>query len=129
MENTEQQVYFGNFAAPDWGGRAGKAQLEAEFNVRLGSDITVLFAFYEYENYSGSAYVLFEQLGKLYEVAGSHCSCYGLDGQWEPTETTAEGARLTNNKSMYYVPDSFAHEALADIIDRYEESRKDKTAP
>ena len=28
--------------------------------------------------------MLFEQNGELYEVNGSHCSCYGLEGQWEP---------------------------------------------
>ena len=26
----------------------------------------------------------------LYEVHGSHCSCYGFEGQWTPEETTLE---------------------------------------
>lgn len=26
--------------------------------------------------------------GKLYEVSGEHCSCYGLEGQWNPAETS-----------------------------------------
>lgn len=26
--------------------------------------------------------------GELYEVSGSHCSCYGFEGQWEPSATT-----------------------------------------
>lgn len=43
----------------------------------------ILFASYVYEDYSGDAVVLFERDGKLYEVYGSHCSCYGLEGQWE----------------------------------------------
>lgn len=46
----------------------------------------VIVADYTYENYSGSAYVLFERDGKLWEIHGSHCSCYGLEGQWEPEE-------------------------------------------
>ena len=46
--------------------------------------INILFASYSYENYSGDAWVLFEENGKLYEVKGGHCSCYGLEGQWEP---------------------------------------------
>lgn len=46
----------------------------------------ILVASYTYEDYSGSAYVLFRQDGKLFEVHGSHCSCYGLEGQWEPEE-------------------------------------------
>lgn len=54
------------------------------------SDLFILFAWYEYESYDGSAFVLFEQGGKLYEVNGGHCSCNGLEGQWSPEETTAE---------------------------------------
>lgn len=46
----------------------------------------VLFAYYSYENYSGYAWVLFEKNGKLYETSGSHCSCYGLEGQWSEEE-------------------------------------------
>lgn len=48
-------------------------------------DNNVLWATYTYENYSGSAHVIFEKDdGKLFEVYGSHCSCNGLEGQWEP---------------------------------------------
>jgi hypothetical protein len=57
----------------------------------------ILFASYGIDNYSGDAFVLFEKDGKLYEVNGSHCSCYGLEGQFEPEETTLEAieTRLT----------------------------------
>lgn len=49
-----------------------------------------LFAFYSYEDYSGYAVVLFRDLsdGELYCVEGSHCSCNGLEGQWEPKRIT-----------------------------------------
>jgi hypothetical protein len=50
----------------------------------------VLVASYTYEDYSGSAYVLFEKNGHLFEVHGSHCSCYGLEDQWEPEAVTRE---------------------------------------
>lgn len=49
--------------------------------------VNILFASYCYENYSGDAFVLFERDGELYEVNGSHCSCHGLDGQWDEEET------------------------------------------
>lgn len=39
----------------------------------------VLYAFYEYENYSGSAFVLWRKGRKYYTLHGSHCSCYGLE--------------------------------------------------
>ena len=54
------------------------------------ADVEVLLAYYDYEDYTGLAFVLFRKDGKLYEVNGSHCSCYGLAGQWEPEETTVE---------------------------------------
>jgi uncharacterized protein (DUF1330 family) len=46
--------------------------------------IFICAAEYEYEDYDGRASVVFYQNGTLYEVHGSHCSCYGLEGQWEP---------------------------------------------
>jgi len=54
------------------------------------ADVNILFAAYGYANYSGDAFVLFEQNGKLYEVNGSHCSCYGLEDQWCTEETSLE---------------------------------------
>lgn len=51
----------------------------------------MILADYTYEDYSGNSYVLF--IGnddKLYEVYGSHCSCYGLEDQWSIEETTLE---------------------------------------
>lgn len=35
-----------------------------------------------------SSFFLFRKDDKLYEVNGSHCSCYGFEGQWTPEETT-----------------------------------------
>lgn len=50
-----------------------------------------IIADYTYENYSGSSFVLFvAEDGRLYENHGSHCSCYGLEGQWSPEETSVE---------------------------------------
>lgn len=54
----------------------------------------ILLAVYTYEDYDGSAFVLFERNGILYEVNGSHCSCYGLEeNQWNPEETSVEALR------------------------------------
>lgn len=49
---------------------------------------TIIYADYTYEEYTGSSYVLFWKDGKYYEVYGSHCSCYGLEDQWDPEEIT-----------------------------------------
>lgn len=50
----------------------------------------VHIAWYGYGDYCGSSLVIFEKDGKLYEVNGSHCSCYGLEGQWAPELTSWE---------------------------------------
>jgi hypothetical protein len=65
--------------------------------------VQVLFAAYTYEDYSGYAFVLFLKDGKLYEVHGSHCSCYGLEDQWDPEETTEEAVlyRIANGTFGY----------------------------
>lgn len=55
--------------------------------------IEILLAYYLYEDYEGTAFVLFKKDGVLYEVNGSHCSCYGLEGQWGPEETTVEALK------------------------------------
>lgn len=48
----------------------------------------VLLAWYGYDYYEGKSLVIYRRDGKLYEVNGSHCSCYGLEDQWVPEETT-----------------------------------------
>ncbi len=65
------------------------------------NDINVLLAIYTYQDYDGSAFVLFERGGKLYEVNGGHCSCYGLEGQWEPEETSVEALRHRLNNGYF----------------------------
>ena len=80
MEN----VYRG-----DWD-EVGDMLREFSINSDLLEGIEILYAWYEYESYSGSAFVLFRKDDKLYEVNGSHCSCYGLEDQWDPEETNVE---------------------------------------
>jgi hypothetical protein len=67
-----------------------KKDIEKEFDEKLNDSVNIIFAYYNYQNYSGDAFVLFEQNGDLFEVHGSHCSCTGLERQWSPEETTLE---------------------------------------
>lgn len=71
----------------DWA-EDGEAGMLADFSIDKSAleGAEVIVASYTYEDYSGSAYVLFARDGKLFEVHGGHCSCYGLEGQWEPEE-------------------------------------------
>jgi len=75
------------------------ATAEDVFNEFMVADseregIDILFAWYDCPPYEGHAFVLFRKDGKLYEVNGSHCSCFGLEGQWEPEEVTVESIKL-----------------------------------
>lgn len=77
----------------------------------------ILLAWYGGGGYDGSAFVLFERDGKLYEVNGGHCSCYGLEGQWDPEETSATALihRIKNGNlgnDGYYNNDNFGSKLL-----------------
>jgi hypothetical protein len=64
---------------------------QAEPNALDGA--AVLVAWYGLGDYEGSAFVLFLKDDTLYEVNGAHCSCYGLENQWEPEVTSTAALR------------------------------------
>lgn len=75
-----------------------------EFNIEASAleDYTIHLAFYEYEDYSGHAFVLLEKDGQLFEVNGGHCSCHGLEeDQWGLEETSMEALRHRINADSY----------------------------
>lgn len=75
------RIYYGDFENFE--------DVANSFCVDLDPDeITILYANYSLDGYEGQAFVLFMQNGRLYEVHGAHCSCYGLEDQWEPEETS-----------------------------------------
>ena len=78
---NEMEVY--SAFSDTWDGLDSNMKQEME-------NSTILFAWYGGDGYEGSAFVLFHRDGKLYEVNGGHCSCYGLEGQWDPEETSVE---------------------------------------
>lgn len=70
------------------------------------SDYQILAACYTYENYSGSAIVILQMNGYLYEVHGGHCSCHGLENQWQPEpvfigELIERATRLATETDWY----------------------------
>lgn len=75
-------------------------------DVEVLKGAKILFAAYESGNYEGSAFVLLSRNGKLYEVHGSHCSCYGLEGQWEEEEASVESIEHRLNEAYgFYLMD------------------------
>jgi hypothetical protein len=85
-ENQMASHYLGDFG---WSvSQDVLASFSASSDALKGCRVFV--ACYRDTDYSGSAYVLYASGKTLYEVHGSHCSCYGLEGQWEPEDTTIE---------------------------------------
>ncbi len=86
--------------------------------------VKILLAWYGYGDYDGSAFVLFERDDKLYEVNGGHCSCYGLERQWEPEETSVDALRYRIEKGSLgkgsYYDDVVFDVALKKILTRWE---------
>jgi hypothetical protein len=118
-------IYFDNFADEDhWrADAAGWPVVKAEFEIDR-EEPEVLFASYTYESYEGDALVIYREDGKLYEVNGGHCSCYGLEGQWEPEETTVEALRARlNAKGRYGIWNAHAIE-LHEAIKKLEETKQ-----
>lgn len=103
--------------------RERRAELEKAMASERWQGVEVLLASYSYQDYSADAFVLFRKAGKLYEVNGSHCSCHGLEGQWEPEETTIAALRhrLDNGKlgTDSYCGNEFAVE-LREVLDAME---------
>jgi hypothetical protein len=78
-----------------------------------------IFALYnEVDGYDGDAKVVFMDGGKLYMVSGSHCSCAGLEGQWEPEEISAAYLKMRPNPYAKYA-NKFNYTG-----DFYEDARK-----
>lgn len=103
----------------------GIARLKNDFQIYNGElkDVEIILAYYSYEDYEGQAFVLFRKEGKLYEVNGSHCSCYGLEDQWTPEEVLIPELehRLTKGKFGFgyghdEYPNKFNNE-LKEVID------------
>lgn len=91
----------------DWSDSKEKGVFE-DFEIS-DERINILFASYSCSVCEGDAWVLFELDGKLYEVNGGHCSCYGLEGQWEPDEVDLKELehRLINGTFGEYEGNTF----------------------
>lgn len=85
-------MILGIWAKKNWNEKLGIPAMAKDFDIGLEQldGCELLLAYYDIDGYEGEAFVLFRKDGKLYEVNGAHCSCYGLEGEWKPEETTKE---------------------------------------
>jgi hypothetical protein len=69
--------------------------------------------------------VIYEKDGQLYEVHGGHCSCYGLEGQWSPEETSKEYllgeiTRMENDPNGYHYGKLWEHkDTIKSILENH----------
>jgi len=49
-----------------------------------------------------SSFFLLKKARRLYEVHGSHCSCYGFEGQFDPEETTLDALKARAKKGRLF---------------------------
>lgn len=75
----------------------------------------ILLAYALEESCSGSCYVLLlRHDGELFEIEGSHCSCYGFEDRWDPHITTIGALeRRVENDHRH---DSEEREALRRVV-------------
>jgi hypothetical protein len=80
------------------------------------SGAIIHLAWYGYGSYNGSSLVVYEKEGKLFEVNGSHCSCHGLEEQWQPEETTLAALAMRDISDGEYDGSGEAQKVLAAFI-------------
>ena len=80
------EIYQENFSS--W------EDVQNEYGTDESQPDEVLLAYYSYEDYSGSSVVIYRRGEKYYYNQGGHCSCYGLEEQWNPEEFENESLFL-----------------------------------
>lgn len=76
----------------------------------------IIFAAYDCPDYEGYATVVFIEKGKLYVVTGSHCSCNGLEDQWDPDEMPVVALKKLATGEDYF----YHHNEFKDLLEKLE---------
>lgn len=66
------------------------ADVQREYDMDWSEPDEVLYADYSYEAYEGWSNVIYRNGPSIFWQRGGHCSCYGLEGQWDPEEYSPE---------------------------------------
>lgn len=99
-----------------------------EEDISSFEGVKIIFAAFTGDTYEGEAFVLFKRNGKLYEVNGLHCSCYGFEDQWDPEEASIAELRhrMDNGRlgeSVFGDHSERFDEELREALDRYESQK------
>lgn len=98
---SDNAIYFGRFE--------NRGDVEIEYDTKLDKGVEIIVAAYEEGGYDGWSFVLYKDKdGLLFEVNAIHCSCYGLESQFEPEETSIDALM----KREFYSFNAEIHKAL-----------------
>lgn len=102
----------------DWA-EGGVEALKRDFDIKDDeiAEVEFIYASYTYESYNGEAVVIYKKDGAFFEVHGSHCSCYGLEGQWNPEEVPAEALIHRAKNGDFRTESEFKDIVLAALIE------------
>lgn len=90
---------------------------EFEITMENLEGCEILYAAYETGMCDGSALVLFKKNDELFVVEASHCSCYGLEGQWDPVLTNEVVLKKEVNSKTRHFYDDF--QTFIDFCNEY----------
>jgi hypothetical protein len=122
MKYTARSIGLGN----RWDNLEGKELKEAVQKEYEASDedfkgVRILVASYGYESYEGESFVMFLKDRRLNVVFAGHCSCYGLEGRWEPEKVSINAMRnLLETRSYTFAG---GREVVAEVINQLEKCR------
>lgn len=77
-----------------------EADIEREFEIETGfiknNNFEVLYSTYQTGAYDGDAFLILrnKETKELFEVNASHCSCFGLEGQFCLEPTSLESLKM-----------------------------------
>lgn len=103
---TSSDPYIGNFG--EW------KDVQNDFQMTEPEPDCVAVAAYSQEGYEGDALVVYRKGHLWYEQEGSHCSCYGLEGQWCAVD---ESDGLTTQQALEHFAEC--------MVTTYRDSRKE----
>lgn len=75
------------------------------------SEPEVIAAHYDGGGYDGTAIVIYKDGNQYGYVTGNHCSCYNLEGQWEPEVFESKELFLAflKKQDSYWGPSALNH--------------------
>lgn len=110
------EVYRGSFDS--W------ADVQREFQMDVPEPDDVIYAEYDTPCYDGYANVIYRNGDRYYWAYGSHCSCYGLEEQWDPEEydgrSLIEVLRRGNHWRLSSDPGREIQEYIIGAIEAYD---------